>query len=153
MKKLTVKQEKFANLVVEYQGRDSDAYREAYDVGESTTKESVNQLAHREKNKVNVRLRIVELKSELGEKYKITQGFIIQGYLEIINDSEETFDLGKLENADKDEVKRFFRMMNQTKNTDKLRALESLAKMLGLNEPEKIDHNHTIKPHTTSWGI
>ena len=152
MKKLTPKQEKFANLYVEL-GNATEAYLEAYDVGEDTTKGSVRQLATRELNKVHIRLRVVELKSELGEQYKISQGFIIQGYLEIINDSEVTFDLGKLENADKDEVKRFFRMMNQTKNTDKLRALESLAKMLGLNEIEEINHTHVIKPHTTSWGI
>jgi hypothetical protein len=29
--------------------------------------------------------------------------------------------------------------MNQTKNTDKLRALEQLAKMLGLNEPDRTE--------------
>ena len=35
--------------------------------------------------------------------------------------------------------------MNQTKNTDKLRALEQLAKMLGLNEPEKIKQEIKIE--------
>lgn len=151
MKKLTVKQEKFSNLYVEL-GNASEAYRQAYDVKEGTTTESIHTLASRVLTHVEVRLRVVELKSELGDKYKISRGFIIMGYLDIINDSEETFDLGKLQNADKDEVKRFFRMMNQTKNTDKLRALESLAKMLGLNEPEQIDHTHTLKTYKTNWS-
>ena len=56
---------------------------------------------------------------------------------EIIPDVDDTFDLAKLVDADKDERSRFFRMMQQTKNSDKLRALEQLTKMLGLNEPEQ----------------
>jgi phage terminase small subunit len=150
-KELTIKQERFANLYVEL-GNASEAYKEAYDVGENTTKESIRQLAHRELSKVHLRLRVAELKSDLGDKFKISQGYIVLGLMDIINDSEETFELGKLENADKDEVRRFFRMMNQTKNTDKLRALESLAKMLGLNEPEVVEHNHILKTYKTNWG-
>lgn len=151
MKKLTVKQEKFANLYVEL-GNASDAYTDAYDVSKETTKQVIWNEASKLLRNRYVSVRIIELKNELGEQYNIKRGFIVQGYLDIINDSEETFDLGKLSNADKDEVKRFFRMMNQTKNTDKLRALESLAKMLGLNEPEQIDHTHTLKTYKTNWS-
>lgn len=136
MKPLTPKQEKFANLYVEL-GNASEAYRQAYDVSKDTTDQSVWVLASRELSKVYVRLRVNELRSEAAKHFKIDREFIIMGLLDIINDAEETFDLGKLSGLDKEESKRFFRMMQQTKNTDKLRAYEQLAKMLGLNEPEK----------------
>ena len=44
------------------------------------------------------------------------------------------------------------KIMNKTKKTDKIRALEAISKMMGLNEPEVIEHKHTIKTHTTSWN-
>lgn len=142
MKKLTPKQEKFANLYVEL-GNASEAYRQAYDV----SKETSDQVVWNESSKLlrshYVAVRVVELKSELGKQFNITREFIVQGLLDIINDSEETFDLGKLSGLDKDETRRFFRMMNQTKNTDKLRALEQLSKMLGLNAPQ--EHRHEVR--------
>jgi len=137
--KLTPKQEKFANLYVEL-GNASEAYRQAYDVSENITEQVVWNEASKLLRNRYVSVRVVELKSELGKEFKITREFIVQGLLDIINDAEETFDLGKLSGLDKEEVKRFYRMMNQTKNTDKLRALEQLAKMLGLNEPDKVEH-------------
>lgn len=149
MKPLTPKQEKFANLYVEL-GNASEAYRLAYEVGEDTTDSSVWVLASRELSKVKVRLRVNEIKSELAKDFKISREYIVMGLLDVINDSEDTFDLGKLRDLDKEESKRFFRMMNQTKNTDKLRALEQLAKMLGLNEPDKVETKDTS--HKTNWG-
>jgi len=142
MKKLTPKQEKFANLYVEL-GNASEAYRQAYDVSEDATDNSVWVLASRELSKVKVRLRVNKIKSELAKDFEISREFIVMGLLDIINDSEDTFDLGKLKGLDKEESRRFFRMMNQTKNTDKLRALEQLAKMLGLNAPQ--EHKHEIR--------
>lgn len=149
MKKLTPKQEKFANLFIEYSDK-TLAYLEAYDVSETTTNESVRVLAYREANKVNVRLRITEIQNELGERFEIKQGYIITKLMGVINSAEETFELAKLIDADKEEKGRFFRMMNQTKNSDILSALNQLAKMLGLNEPDK----HEVKDtsHTTEWG-
>jgi phage terminase small subunit len=138
MKKLTPKQEKFANLYVEYSDK-TQAYLEAYDVSETTQNESVRVLAYREANKANVRLRVTEIQNELGELFKIKQGYVITKLLDVINSAEETFELAKLLDADKEEKSRFFRMMNQTKNSDILSALNQLAKMLGLNEPEKIE--------------
>ena len=142
MKKLTPKQEKFANLYVEL-GNASEAYRQAYDVSKDTTDESVRVLAYRELNKVNVRLRVTEIQNNLGEQFNIKQGYVITQLLKVINSAEETFDLGKLKGLDKEETRRFFRMMNQTKNTDILRALEQLSKMLGLNAPQ--EHRHEVR--------
>jgi hypothetical protein len=45
-KPLTLKQERFAQLVIEKQGRLSEAYREAYDA-DNMTDESVKVSAHR----------------------------------------------------------------------------------------------------------
>jgi len=149
MKQLTPKQEKFANLYIEL-GNASEAYRQAFEVGEDTTDASVWVLASRELSKVKVRLRVNEIKSELAKDFKISREFIVMGLLDVINDSEDTFDLGKLRDLDKEESKRFFRMMNQTKNADKLSALSQLAKMLGLNEPDKVEHKDTS--HKTKWG-
>jgi len=59
-------------------------------------------------------------------------------YMEVINDSDETFDLSKLKGGDKKEASRFYRMAQVTSNADKLRALDSLTKMLGLAEPDKL---------------
>jgi len=144
MKPLTPKQEKFANLYVEYSDK-TQAYLEAYDVSETTQDESVRVLAWREANKANVRLRVTEIQNELGERYKVKQGYIITKLLDVINSAEETFDLAKLIDADKEEKARFFRMMNQTKNSDILTALGQLSKMLGLNEPEESHVKQTIE--------
>ena len=149
MKPLTPKQEKFANLYVEL-GNASEAYREAFDVKEDTPDTSIWVMASRELSKIKVRLRVNEIKSELAKDFKINREYIVMGLLDVINDSEDTFDLGKLRDLDKEEKARFFRMMNQTKNTDKLRALEQLAKMLGLNEPDKVETKDTS--HKTTWG-
>ena len=138
MKKLTDKQERFSQLVVTL-GNQSEAYRQAYDVSGSKLS-TVTENASRLMTDSNVSARVDELRDEAANKHGIDRVFIINGYLEIISDADYTFKLGKDQQLDKDGRSAFFRVMQQTKNTDKLRALESLAKMLGLNEPEKHDH-------------
>ena len=64
--RLTDKQEKFAQLVVEL-GNQSAAYREAYDVVEATPK-SVTELASQLANQVNVSSRIQEIRDEVAER-------------------------------------------------------------------------------------
>ena len=151
MKKLTPKQESFAQLAVKYSDM-SKAYRESYDCS-NTTDKSVNELASRLGADVKIISRMEELKIEDSEAHGIDRAFIINGLLEIISDVDYTFKLGKDNKLSKEDGKAFYRIMQQTKNTDKLRALEMLSKMLGLNSPEEVNHTHVIKPHTTSWGI
>jgi len=143
MNEITPKQEKFANLYVEL-GNASEAYRQSHDVG-TATKESVWVLASRVLNHVNVRLRVVELQNELGERFKISQGYVITNYLNIINDVNYTVDLAKLQSGEKEEVKKFYMMKEVNTVTDKIRAMENLSKMLGLNAPEKIDQEIKIE--------
>jgi phage terminase small subunit len=142
MNKLTPKQEKFANLYVEL-GNASEAYRKSYNVKASTTTESVNVQASTLLADLNISLRVAELQESVKETHSITRDYIVKGLLEIISDADYTFNLGKDSKLTKDDSKAFYRIMQQTKNTDKLRALETLAKMLGLNEPEK--HEHKIE--------
>jgi len=142
-KKLTVKQEKFAQLYVTL-GNASEAYRQSYDVKPSTTTESINVSASTLLADPKISLRVKELKAEAAQEHCVTRKDIIKMLFEIIDDVDETFSLAKLEEADKDEKSRFFRMMQQTKNSDKLRALEQLTKMLGLNEPDKSEEKQEI---------
>ena len=148
-KGLTDKQERFAQLVVKY-GNQSKAYREAYDVKEGTKDESIIQKASEYANKVDIRSRIEILRSEEKQEHKIDREFIIKGYLEIINDTNHVFKLADLENADSDASKRFYKLKELTSNADKIRAMENLAKMLGMNAPKKIDVN--ITSFKTNWG-
>ena len=150
MKKLTVKQEKFANLYVEL-GNASEAYRRSYDCSK-TKDEVVHVKASELMSNGNVSVRVEELRLDVKEEHGIDRAFILKGYLEIISDVDYTFKLGKDNNLTKEDSKAFYRIMQQTKNTDKLRALESISKMLGLNAPEEISHTHTIKKHETKWG-
>lgn len=143
-KKLTPKQEKFANLYVEL-GSSSDAYRQAYDVQEGTTDASINTSAWRILKRADIQLRVTELKNALGERFKINQGYVVAELLSIINDVNYTVDLAKLEKADSDETKRFYKLKEVTTNTDKLRAIDMLTKMLGLNAPDKIEQDIKIE--------
>ncbi len=135
MNKLTPKQEKFAQLYVSL-GNASEAYRQSYDVDKSKP-ETVTENASRLLADSNVLARVEEIKADTAKDHSVTRKDIVRMLFEIITDVDDTFDLAKLVDADKDERSRFFRMMQQTKNSDKLRALEQLTKMLGLNEPEQ----------------
>jgi len=137
MKKLTPKQEKFANLYVEL-GNASEAYRKAYDVSNPDADWIASKASHI-LSEDNIRTRVEELRNEVKEEHKIDRSFIVKGLLEIISDADYTFKLGKDNTLSKEDGKAFYRLMNQTKNTDKLRALEQLAKMLGLNEPDRVE--------------
>ena len=141
MKKLTVKEQNFAELCVSL-GNQTEAYRQAYDTN-SPDAEWLKSKASHLAAKDNVRATIEILKQQTSKQHGIDREFIINGLLEIISDVDYTFKLGKDKTLSKEDSKAFYRIMQQTKNTDKLRALETLAKMLGLNEPEKIEH--TVK--------
>ena len=132
---LTPKQEKFANLYVEL-GNASEAYRQAYNVTTDNL-DTIKAKASKLLNQYNISTTIEKLQEEVKESHCITRDFIVKGLLEIINDVDYTFKLGKDNSISDADKKVFFRLMNQTKNTDKLRALEQLAKMLGLNEPDR----------------
>ena len=148
MSKLTPKQEKFCNLYIEL-GIQADAYRGAFDTSNMSDQVIYNKASDLMKDD-EIRVRVAELKKQTAQAHGIDRAFIINGLLEIISDADYTFKLGKDNELSKNDSKAFYRLMNQTKNTDKLRALETLTKMLGLNEPDKVEIKDTT--YTTKWG-
>jgi hypothetical protein len=147
--KLTPKQEKFCNLYIEL-GNASEAYRQSYEVREGTKESSINEQSSKLLTDLKISSRVAELRKQTAKAHGIDRAFIINGLLEIISDADYTFKLGKDNELSKNDSKAFYRLMNQTKNTDKLRALETLTKMLGLNEPDKVEIKDTT--YTTKWG-
>lgn len=139
MNKLTPKQESFCQLYIEL-GNASEAYRQSYNVRENTTEGTINVKSSRMLKESKISLRVAELRDSVKQEHKIDRDYIVKGLLEIISDADYTFKLGQDAKLTKEDSKAFYRIMQQTKNTDKLRALETLAKMLGLNEPEKFEH-------------
>lgn len=149
-KELTPKEQKFAELCVSL-GNQTEAYRQAY----KPTKKDAEWLrinASQLANQTNIALTIQNLKGEVSVQHGIDRAFILKGYLEIISDADYTFQLGADNTLSTEDKQAFYRVMNQTKNTDKLRALESIAKMMGLNEPEVVEHMHIVKTYKTNWG-
>ena len=149
-KELTPKEQKFAELCVSL-GNQTEAYRQAF----KPTKKDAEWLrinASQLANQTNIALTIQKLKGEVSVQHGIDRAFILKGYLEIISDADYTFQLGADNTLSTEDKQAFYRVMNQTKNTDKLRALESIAKMMGLNEPEVVEHMHIVKTYKTNWG-
>ena len=145
---MTTKEEKFCNLYIKL-GSGSQAYRDAY--GKPDLKPSqASTKAYELLQKGYISETIEILRKEEKQEHKIDREFIIKGYLEIINDTNHVFKLADLENADSDASKRFYKLKELTSNADKIRAMENLAKMLGMNAPKKIDVN--ITSFKTNWG-
>ena len=149
MKKLTIKQEKFAELVVKL-GNQSEAYRQAYDVKPTTTKESINQKAYELANKVGIRLRIEELREEARKANKIDRDWIIEQHKEVVDWYKEVKELAKRKDLSKEEKGRVYMLKDLIKGSDYRGSLDSITKILGLNAPEKVETKDTS--HKTDWG-
>lgn len=148
-KKLTDKQEKFAQLVVKY-GNQSKAYREAYDVSDTTTTESVNVQASTLMANLNISLRVEEIRQEVKKAHKIDRDKIIKYHMNMVEAWEELWELGKKKDKDKEEVQRFYLLKEMVKGSDYRGSLAEISKLTGLYAPEK--HEHVIKDHKTNWG-
>ncbi len=149
-KELTPKEQKFAELCVTL-GNQTEAYRQAYNVSNPDADWLTSKASHLVA-KDNIRATIEKLKGELSTTHGIDRAFILQGYLQIISDADYTFQLGADNTLTKEDKQAFYRIMNQTSNKDKLRAYEAISKMMGLNEPEVVEHNHIVKTYKTNWG-
>lgn len=149
MKKLTVKQEKFAELVVKL-GNQSEAYRQAYDVSPTTTTESVNVNASKLMADANISLRVAELRKQLKEEHKVDRDRIIKHHFKMVEAWEELWELGKKNDKTKDEVQRFYLLKEMVKGSDYRGSLAEISKLTGLYEPEK--HEHKDTSHKTDWG-
>jgi uncharacterized protein YmfQ (DUF2313 family) len=149
MKKLTDKQEKFAQLVVKL-GNQSEAYRQAYDVKETTTTESVNVQASVLMSDLNISLRVQELRDQTKKAHAIDRDRMVKYNLRLVEAWEELWELGKKENKTKEEIQRFYLCKDLVKGSDYKSCLAEISKLTGLYQPEKVEIKDTS--HTTEWG-
>jgi phage terminase small subunit len=112
IKKLTPKQEAFCNAYVEVSNA-SEAYRRAFDANKMKP-ETVNRKAIELLNNGKITARVEVLQAELKSKSDITKERVLN-------------ELAKIGFADTDNL------------NAKIKALETINKMLGFNEPEKND--------------
>lgn len=143
MYKLTIKQNKFAELYVNNSNA-SESYRQAYNVKPTTSSQVTHQSACVLLKSPNVALRIKELKQELANTNYITRVDIAEGYLEIINAWKGLMVLASKEKLSKEQKQKFYLLKEMVKGSDYRGAFDSLAKMFGLNEPDKLDINQKI---------
>tara|TARA_R110002020_G_scaffold289324_5_gene504776 strand:- start:2426 stop:2905 length:480 start_codon:yes stop_codon:yes gene_type:complete len=143
-KKLTPKQRKFAEEYVNT-GNGSEAYRRAYDVKPNTTVESIAVRANELLNNSNILVIIDQLQEQQAKKFEITRSDVAKGYLEIIQAWRSLMQLASKETLTKDEKQKFYLLKEMVKGSDYRGAYDSLAKMFGLNEPDKAQIDQTIR--------
>tara|TARA_R110002110_G_scaffold204640_1_gene416065 strand:- start:4535 stop:4993 length:459 start_codon:yes stop_codon:yes gene_type:complete len=138
MSKLTVKQNKFCEEYVNTSSP-SKAYKSAYDVSPTTKMNVISVKASELLQNGNVKVRIKELKDQLAAKHFITRQDIANGYLEIINAWKGLMTLASKDELTKEQKQKFYLLKEMVKGSDYRGAFDSLARMYGLNEPDKID--------------
>lgn len=142
--KLTPKQRSFCELYVD-NGNASESYRLAYEVGKNTKVETIKVNASKLLSDTNISLTIKDLRKQQADKFEITRSDVAQGYLEIINAWKRLMILASKETLSKDEKQKFYLLKEMVKGSDYRGAYDSLAKMFGLNEPDKTQIDQTIK--------
>jgi len=148
MRKLTDKQEKFAQLVVEL-GNQSEAYRQSHNVT-TTNFNTICVKSSQLASQSNISIRIEEIKKELADKNLMTKQRVIDYHLKMIEAWEEIWTLGQKKRKNKEEVQRFYLLKEMVKGSDYRGSLDSISKMMGLNEPEKVETKDTT--YKTEWG-
>jgi len=143
MNKLTPKQNKFAEEYVNT-GNASEAYRRAYDVSPDTKLETINVNASKLLSDTNISLRVQELKTKEAEAFQITRKEVADGYFKMIKSWEYLMDLAAKENLTKEQKAKFYLLKEMVKGSDYRGAYDSIAKMFGLNAPDKQEIESTV---------
>ena len=143
-KKLTPKQRKFAEEYVNT-GNGSEAYRRAYDVRPNTSLDTIKVNSSKLLADTNIKLTIQELQKQQAKHFEITRQDVAKGYLEIIQAWRSLMQLASKEELTKDEKQKFYLLKEMVKGSDYRGAYDSLAKMFGLNEPDKTQIDQTIR--------
>ncbi len=143
-KKLTPKQRKFAEEYVNT-GNGSEAYRRAYDVKPNTSLDTIKVNSSKLLADTNILLTIQKLQDKQAKKFEITRSDVAKGYLEIIQAWRSLMQLASKEELTKDEKQKFYLLKEMVKGSDYRGAYDSLAKMFGLNEPDKTQIDQTIR--------
>ena len=142
-KKLTPKQRKFAEEYVNT-GNASEAYRRAYDVGPDTKLETIATKASHLLAEYNISTRVKELQKKEAESFQITRKEVAEGYFKMIKSWEYLMDLAAKENLTKDQKAKFYLLKEMVKGSDYRGAYDSIAKMFGLNAPDKQEIESTV---------
>lgn len=142
--KLTPKQRSFAEHYVDC-GNGAEAYRRAYNVKPTTSNEVCAVKGSELLHKGNISVIIKHLRKQQAERFEITRSDVAEGYLEIINAWKRLMVLASKETLSKDEKQKFYLLKEMVKGSDYRGAYDSLAKMFGLNEPDKTQIDQTIK--------
>lgn len=142
-KKLTPKQRKFAEEYVNT-GNASEAYRRAYDVAKTTSNEVIAVKASELLKNGNISVRVSELQKKEAESFQITRKEVAEGYFKMIKSWEYLMDLAAKENLTKDQKAKFYLLKEMVKGSDYRGAYDSIAKMFGLNAPDKQEIEQTV---------
>ena len=143
MIKLTPKQRKFAEEYVNT-GNASEAYRRAYDVGPDTKIETIKVNSSKMLTDTNIILTINELKTKVAEEFQITRKEVADGYFKMIKSWEYLMDLAAKENLTKEQKAKFYLLKEMVKGSDYRGSYDSIAKMFGLNAPDKQEIEQTV---------
>ena len=155
-KDLTEKEELFCqSYLIDFNGA-----RAARDAGYSV--ESAKEIASQNLTKIHIQARINELRQQMGKAFNVTRERIAQelariGFLDIRNIFDENGSLKSPENWSDDEAaaiagleseqlfefdedgnKNWTGYLKKVKLSDKRAALDSLSKLMGYNEPDKL---------------
>tara|TARA_R100001460_G_scaffold26158_1_gene52833 strand:+ start:528 stop:998 length:471 start_codon:yes stop_codon:yes gene_type:complete len=141
--KLTPKQRKFAEEYVNT-GNASEAYRRAYDVRENTKLETIATKASHLLAEYNISTMVKELQTQQANKYEITRKEVAEGYFKMIKSWEYLMDLASKENLTKEQKSKFYLLKEMVKGSDYRGAYDSIAKMFGLNAPDKQEIEQTV---------
>lgn len=141
--KLTPKQNKFAEEYVNT-GNASEAYRRAYDVAETTSNEVIAVKASELLRKGNISVRVKDLQKQEAEAFQITRKEVAEGYFKMIKSWEYLMDLAAKENLTKEQKAKFYLLKEMVKGSDYRGAYDSIAKMFGLNAPDKQEIESTV---------
>lgn len=157
--KLTANQEKFCQIYMQT-GNQSEAYRQAYPKSLKWKPEAVNVQASTLMSNSKVSLRVKELQKEQQEKHNITKDRLLKELASIafVKESEFYHDdgsvkrLSELTEEQKSALSQYsfktvkvedgvYEDVPVFKAQDKLKAIETISKMLGFNEPDKVEHS------------
>ena len=143
MNKLTPKQRKFAEEYVNT-GNASEAYRRAYDVAKTTSNEVIAVKASELLKNGNISVRVKDLQKQEAEAFQITRKEVAEGYFKMIKSWEYLMDLAAKENLTKEQKAKFYLLKEMVKGSDYRGAYDSIAKMFGLNAPDKQEIESTV---------
>ena len=143
MGKLTPKQRKFAEEYVNT-GNASEAYRRAYNVSETTSLDTIKVNSSKLLADTNIILTVKELQKQEAEAFQITRKEVAEGYFKMIKSWEYLMDLAAKENLTKEQKAKFHLLKEMVKGSDYRGAYDSIAKMFGLNAPDKQEIESTV---------